>query len=84
MKYMIHMGQSVNRLHSYRVFDRESDALAYFWAMANCNHPQRCFWLQGLDGWGTNDHLRGKAFPERLTDKINQFIDEDNTITEES
>ncbi len=83
MKLTIHMGQSVNRFHSYRTFEHGDDALAYFWAMANCNHFQRCFFFQGLDGWMTNDHLRSKPYPEHLKEKISFFVNEDNAITEE-
>jgi hypothetical protein len=77
----IHLGHSVHNFHSYRDFDSLEDANAYMWEMANIPVFNRCFEFQGLDGWRSNEHLKGKEFPPEIADKIKSFIEEDRLIT---
>lgn len=79
--HRVHFGPTPARFHSFRDFDNATHALAHLWAMANCRNPSRVWYWQGLDGWLHNDHMRGKPFPETLSTKITELIDEDNLAT---
>jgi hypothetical protein len=78
--HRVHFGKDPHSFHSYRDFDNQSDALAHLWAMANIPRFERVWYWQGLDGWLTNNHLKGKIYPESLKQKIQALISEDNLI----
>lgn len=79
--YRVHMGLDPHAFHSYRDFSGLPDALAYMWAMANVQHPERCWLWQGLDGWLRNSHMTGRPLPLTLKAQIEHFIEEDNLAT---
>jgi len=81
--YRIHLGFDPNKFHSMRDFSTLNDALAYMWAMAHVKHPQKCWYWQSLDGWLSNDHMKGKPLPPSIKHKIEFFIAEDNFATNE-
>ena len=82
--YRVHFGKTPKQFHSYRDFTKSIDAIAYLWALANIQNPQRVWYWQGLDGWLRNDHLRGKPYPNNLATQIEIFIKEDNLATQEA
>lgn len=79
--YRVHLGRNYNCFHSFRDFSELLDAIAYMWAMARANHPERCWLWQGMDGWLTNDHMKNKPLPLNMKEKIQLFITEDNLAT---
>jgi len=78
--YRVHFGKSPEHFHSHRDFSKESDALAYLWALANAPKFERVWYWQGLDGWLRNDHLHGKPYPNNLANQIENFIEEEKGI----
>jgi len=79
--HRVHFGKNPHEFHSYRDFDKATDALACLWAMANIPRFERVWYWQGLDGWLRNDHLRAKPYPENLKQRIEELIFEDHLVT---
>jgi hypothetical protein len=82
--WRVHMGNSPSSFHSFRDFDKLSNALAFMWAMNHVRHPEKCWLWQGMDGWLSNGHMKEKLFPPDLTQKIQDYILEDNAVTREA
>jgi hypothetical protein len=82
-RFRVLLGTSPSEHHSYRDFYDLDDALAFLWAMAHSPCPSVCWFWQGMDGWMNNKHMAGKAFPVRIKDLCQFYLDEDKKATYE-
>ena len=80
--YRVHCGKDPRSFHSYRDLPDLDHALAYLWAMAHSQSPEKCWYWQGLDGWMNNKHMAGKNFPIRIATLCRTYLEEDKRIIE--
>lgn len=67
--------------NAYESFDTRDQALAWWWAAANCAEPFEARMFEGQDGWNSNNHVRGKPFPPELKEQIEAVIAENDEIS---
>ena len=82
-RFRVLLGPSPSNHHSYRDFFDPDHALAFLWAMAHSPLPSVCWFWQGMDGWMNNKHMTGKAFPSRIKDLCEFYLNEDQKIFSE-